>query len=363
MIVVNARSGDGKATRFRLAERAEGMGTQVRLTSADHDAASLARLALQEGAEVLGVAGGDGTVAAVAAVAADADRPLVVVPAGTRNHFARDLGLDIRDPVRALSALCDGEPARVDLGLAGPRVFINNVSLGAYADALLEPGYREAKARVLASVTPGYLTGQHWVEACVDTPQGTIDSPQVVLVSNNPYHLATPRYLGRRFALTTGMLGGIVLRRPPDTPPDLLRHLRRDLRRQGDSGRAGEPVVTWTAAGITVHSGTPHLHAGIDGEPVVLPLPVTCQVRPGGLRVLLPRNRPGIPREPAPARPGTRRTGIAPARPAPDDPKGLRERRLPATGRPGQPGYRYDPGPHHRSLVGICSGADVTPRG
>ncbi|GGM23289.1 hypothetical protein GCM10010129_79600 [Streptomyces fumigatiscleroticus] len=145
----------------------------------------------------------------------------------------------------------------------------------------------------------------------MDTPKGTIESPQVVLVSNNPYHLATPRYLGRRFSLTTGMLGCIVLRRPPGTPPDLLRRLRR----QGDPGRAGEPVVTWTAAGITVHGGTPHLHAGIDGEPATLPLPVTCQIRPGGLRVLLPKSRPGTPREPAPARPGTRRTGAAAARP------------------------------------------------
>ncbi len=316
VIVANPHSGGGKAARSDLINRAEGLGARVWPTTAEHDAALLARRAVGEGTQVLGVAGGDGTVTAVAAVAAAAHRPLLVIPAGTRNHFARDLGLDIRNPVLSLNALDNGILARVDLATAGPHVFVNNVSFGIYADALLEPGYREDKARTFATAAPGYLKGEQWVEADIDTPQGPIRRPQVVLVSNNPYHLATPRYLGRRFSLTTGTLGCIVLRRPPDTPPDLLRRLRRDLRRQGDPGRTGEPVVAWTAADIAVYDGTPHLNAGIDGELVTLPLPVTCRIRPGGLQVLLPRDRPGIPREPAPGRSGTRHTGAASADPA-----------------------------------------------
>src|SRR4029453_11780626 len=92
VLVMNPRSGDAKVTRFGLVERAKDMGVQVSLTTPDHDAASLARLAVADRAEVLGVAGGDGTVSAVAAVAAAAGRPLVVVPGGAGNHFARDLG-------------------------------------------------------------------------------------------------------------------------------------------------------------------------------------------------------------------------------------------------------------------------------
>jgi diacylglycerol kinase family enzyme len=115
-------------------ERAKAAGAQVRLTGPDQDPASLARTAIAEGAGVLGVAGGDGTVSAVAAVAAEAHRPLVVIPAGTRNHFARDLGLDVSDPVSALTALRAGDPALVDLGRVGSRVFVNNVSFGVYAD-------------------------------------------------------------------------------------------------------------------------------------------------------------------------------------------------------------------------------------
>ena len=107
---MNPRSGGGKVARFRLVERAQAAGAQVRLTGPDEDAASLAAAAIAEGATILGVAGGDGTVAAVAAVAAEARRPLVVIPAGTRNHFARDLGLNIRNPAVGGDRAAHGRP-------------------------------------------------------------------------------------------------------------------------------------------------------------------------------------------------------------------------------------------------------------
>ena len=296
VVVMNPRSGDGKVDRFRLIERVRAAGAEVRLTGPDHEPASLAMAAIADGAAVLGVAGGDGTVSAVAAVAAEAQRPLVVIPAGTRNHFARDLGLDLTDPASALAALRTGDAAPVDLGRVGSRVFVNNVSFGAYAEALLTPGYREAKARTFAAVAPGYLDGQQSVHATVDTPEGPVDSPQVVLVSNNPYHVSTLRHLGRRFALDTGQLGGIVLKRPAGAPPpDVLPRLRRELRRQGRAGPPGEGVVTWTATRITLHGEVGQLAAGIDGEAVLLDLPIVCEIRPGALQVLLPRQRPGIP--------------------------------------------------------------------
>ena len=295
VVVMNPRSGGGKVARFRLVARARAAGTQVRLTGPDQDAASLAAAAIAEGATMLGAAGGDGTVAAVAAVAAEARRPLVVIPAGTRNHFARDLGLNIRNPAAAIAALRAGDPALVDLGRVGSRVFVNNVSFGAYADALLTPGYREAKARTFAEVAPGYLDGQQCVNATVDTPHGPVDLPQVVLISNNPYHTST-RYLGRRFALDTGQLGGIVLKRPAGAPPpDLLPRVRRDLRRQGRAGPPGEGIITWTATRITLHGTAAQLPAGIDGEAVLLDLPIVCEIRPRALQVLLPARRPGIP--------------------------------------------------------------------
>ncbi|SDM32768.1 diacylglycerol/lipid kinase family protein [Allokutzneria albata] len=296
VIVANTHSGGGKLRRFRLIERAERLGAQIRVIGEGQSASSLARAAVEQGAEVLGVAGGDGTVSAVAAVAAATDHPLLVIPAGTRNHFARDLGLDIRNPGRALPALLEAESARVDLGVAGSRIFVNNVSFGIYAEALLEPRYREAKARTLVSLAPGYIGGQRWVEAIVDAPQEAIECPQVVLVSNNPYQLSPPRHLGRRFALATGLLGALVIKRPPEppAPPDLLPRLRRALLRQASAGLPETGVVTWSAPQVVLHGSAPGLPAGIDGEPVELSLPVRCEIRPGALRVLLPKRWPGM---------------------------------------------------------------------
>ena len=298
VVVMNPRSGGGKVARFRLVERAQLHGAQVVLTDVGDDPAILARRAVDDGAELLGVAGGDGTVSAVAAVAAEADLPLVVVPAGTRNHFARDLGLDIKDPACSLEALHGGEAVRIDLGSVDGRPFVNNVSFGLYADALLAPHYREAKALGLASVAGPYVQGRQWVDATVETPEGTIARPQVVLISNNAYHIATPRHLGRRFTLDGGALGMIVLKRSAGTPPEPLPRLIRELAERGATGPEGEGIVTWSTARITLDGDAPDLAAGVDGEAVRLRLPVTCEVRPHVLRVLLPRQRPGIPPEP-----------------------------------------------------------------
>ena len=257
VVLMNPRSGGGKVRRFGLIERAEQIGAQVRVTGPGRDAASLARAAVEQGAEVLGVAGGDGTVSAVAAVAVETGRPLVGVPVGTRNHFARDLGLDLRNPARALAALHDAEPVRVDVGVVGARVFINNVSFGVYAEALLDPGYRAAKARTLASIAPRYLEGQHRVEASVDTPADTVEFPQVVLVSNNPYHLSSLRCLGWRFTLGAGVLGAVVIKRPaapggrasgPAQSPAATRQCDRGrghqlVRAPGRAARPGRPAT------------------------------------------------------------------------------------------------------------------------
>jgi diacylglycerol kinase family enzyme len=307
VVLMNPRSGGGKVGHFALVERARRLGARVSLLVNGQDAGALARRAVDDGADVLGVAGGDGTVSTVAAVAAQANLPLVVVPAGTRNHFARDLGLDIRNPASALDALRDGELVRVDLGRVEDRTFVNNVSFGVYADALLDPHYREAKARAMASVAGPYVAGRQWVEARVDTPAGTVERPQVVLLSNNPYHIATPRYLGRRFMLDRGVLGGIVLKRSAGSPPEPLPRLLRTLAEQGAAGRAGDDVITWSATHVTLNGAAEDVAAGVDGEAVRLPLPLTCEILPRALQVLLPRHRPGVPREPAVPRPPRRR--------------------------------------------------------
>lgn len=148
-IVMNPHSGGGKVGRFRLKEKAEALGAEVFvLGDCDVDVAAVARDAVSRGADLLGVAGGDGTQALVAGVAADLGVPFMVISAGTRNHFALDLGLDREDPSTCLAALGDDAvEQRVDLGSVAGRTFVNNASFGAYAAVVQSPAYRNDKTR------------------------------------------------------------------------------------------------------------------------------------------------------------------------------------------------------------------------
>ena len=132
----------------------------------------------------------------------------------------------------------------------------------------------------------------------VDTPADTVEFPQVVLVSNNPYHLSSLRCLGWRFTLGAGVLGAVVIKRPaaPPPPADVLPALRRALRQQGSA--TGDGVISWSAPQVVLRGPAGRLPAGIDGEPEVLELPVSCEIRPGALRLLLPTARPGVPENP-----------------------------------------------------------------
>ena len=139
--------GGGKVVRFDLKSKAEALGAKVALLDGPGyvDVAGLVRDAVADGADLLGVAGGDGTQALVAGIAAEHDIPLLVISAGTRNHFALDLGLDRDDPSTCLDALTDGEEVRVDLGHDRRRPFVNNASFGAYAEIVQSPEYRDNK--------------------------------------------------------------------------------------------------------------------------------------------------------------------------------------------------------------------------
>jgi hypothetical protein len=147
-LIMNPRSGGGKVVRFCLKDKAEALGAEVALLEGPGtvDVGELARRAVADGADLLGVAGGDGTQALVAAIAAEHDVPLLVISAGTRNHFALDLGLDREDLSRCLDALRDGVELRVDLGFIGERPFVNNASFGAMP--------RWCRARPTATTSP-----------------------------------------------------------------------------------------------------------------------------------------------------------------------------------------------------------------
>ncbi|MEU9132860.1 diacylglycerol kinase family protein [Kitasatospora sp. NPDC048540] len=288
VLIMNPKSGGGKVSRFGLVEKAETLGARVVLldTTVKTDVAALARQAVADGADLLGVAGGDGTQALVAEVAAEHDLPFLVVSAGTRNHFAMDLGLDREDPARCLDALTDGEELRVDLGVVGGRTFVNTASFGVYADIVQRPEYRDAKAGTALNALPDLLLGYtgHALDAAMDEMR--LESQQALLVSNNPYAAPEPMAAGgRRIRLDLGVLGvfGIRVNNAAQAAEVALRGARA----------AGLQVLT--SRRILVGSDAERIPVAVDGEALTMPAPVTCTIRPGALRVLVPRHRPGAP--------------------------------------------------------------------
>lgn len=286
VLIMNVKSGGGKVVKHNLVERAEALGARVVLLGTDEghtDPVAEARQAVADGADLLGVAGGDGTQALVAAVAAEHDLPFLVVAAGTRNHFAMDLGLDRSDPVLSLDALTHGVELRVDLGDVGGRAFVNTVSFGAYAEIVQSPEYRDAKATTALEHLPDLLQGQAGTTLDVRADDSSIHAPQALLVSNNPYARADPLGGGRRPRLETGLLGVIGVRVEGAAQAAELALL----------GERASGITSLTARRVVVEADRETVPVAVDGEALDLPTPVVCTVRPGALRVRVPRHRPG----------------------------------------------------------------------
>jgi diacylglycerol kinase family enzyme len=283
-LIMNPRSGGGKVARFGLVEKATKLGAEVVVLDSARpmDVTELASQAVVAGADLLGVAGGDGTQALVAGVAARNGLPFMVISAGTRNHFALDLGLDRDDPSTCLDALTDGVELLVDLGFIGDRVFVNNASFGAYAAVVQSPSYRDDKVHTTLEMLPELLTQHTGAHLTVSTADVTIDAPQAVLVSNNPYQGGDPAGLGRRERLDSGSLG--VLGVTVGNAAQAAGMLR---------GRRSRGLTAVTAGAVVVDADAPEIPVGVDGEALLLPTPVTCRIQPSALRVRVPRNRPG----------------------------------------------------------------------
>ncbi|MGH3479626.1 MAG: diacylglycerol/lipid kinase family protein [Nocardioidaceae bacterium] len=273
VLFVNPRSGDGAASRARVGERARERG--IKVVTLDWGGQGLAKHvdeAIDQGADALGMAGGDGSLAVVAAAAAAHGLPFICVPAGTRNHFALDLGVNRHDLAGALDAFTTGVERRIDLAEVNGRVFLNNVSLGIYGEAVRQSAYRDAKVRTLVETAERVLgpTGKTPALRLVDDAGREHAQLAVVLVSNNPYALDRPG-LGSRPTLDSGLLGILVVDTPDSRPP---------------------PGHAWSAPDFEVFAPAP-VHAGIDGEAVMLTAPLRFAIRPAVLRVRISSGHPG----------------------------------------------------------------------
>jgi diacylglycerol kinase family enzyme len=252
-LVVNPRSGRGQDTDD-LRTAAERLGIEAHLLKPGEDPAELARKA--EGP--LGIAGGDGSLARVAAVALERDEPFVVVPSGTFNHFARDAGLERDDPVRALRAF-SGQEKRVDVARVNDRLFLNNVSLGLYAQLVHEQEEADTFPRLRALGM--LLRSPRGLGVTVD---GKPAHARVLVVSNNAYKLDVLS-LGERDRLDEGALQLSVAH--------------------------GWLPSTWeqtSGSEFVVDARAGRLEAAVDGEPETLETPLEFRIEPGALRLLVP---------------------------------------------------------------------------
>jgi diacylglycerol kinase family enzyme len=277
VLFYNPKSGGGKAERFHLAEEARARGIEPVELKLGIDLEQLVRGAVAAGADALAMAGGDGSQAVVAMVAAERDLPYACIPAGTRNHFALDLGVDRDDDVGALDAFVGGRERRVDLAEVNGRVFVNNVSIGLYAEAVQREGYREAKLRTILDTLPEVLGPEgkgldlRWTDP--GGPQHS--SGAVILVSNNRYRLGRVVGSGTRPRIDDGLLGIAVASAPAAG--------RRLLQR---------PWREWSTPAFEVDADGP-IAAGIDGEAVTLDAPLRFRILPAALRVRIAAAHPG----------------------------------------------------------------------
>jgi diacylglycerol kinase family enzyme len=256
-LLVNPRAGSDRPSTDELVQAARERGVETHVMREGEDAAELARAA---DAPVLGIAGGDGSLGAVAAVALERELPFVCVPFGTYNHFAWDAGIDRDDPLGALDAF-GGEERRVDVGrLSDGRVFLNNVSFGLYAALVAEEDRVGSRLRALLRRV---ARGGH-VYLRLD---GELVTARIVVVGNNVYRLH-PLEVGQRERLDQGVLH--------------LGIARGLLPRSWEERRARR---------FAVDADAPSLEAAVDGEPVRVRTPLELAVEPRALRLLVPERR------------------------------------------------------------------------
>ncbi|MGE5636484.1 MAG: diacylglycerol/lipid kinase family protein [Nocardioidaceae bacterium] len=280
ILIFNPRSGGGKAERFALPREARARGIEPIELEPGGDLEALVRDAVERGADALAMAGGDGSQAIVAAVASERGLPYACVPAGTRNHFALDLGVDRDDVVGALDAFVDGGEREVDLAEVNGRVFVNNVSLGLYAEAVQRAGYRDAKLRTLLDTVPDVLGADgRELDLGWRGPGGREHhAGAAILVSNNRYRLGRAVGSGTRPRIDDGLLGVTVVGAPSG---------------RGDRGRLPQrPWREWSAPTFEVDADRP-VPAGVDGEALRLEPPLRFRIRPRALRVRIARGHPG----------------------------------------------------------------------
>jgi diacylglycerol kinase family enzyme len=284
VLICNPWSGGGKVKRFGLVALAEELGVEVVMLDHGLDLEQLARDAVARGADCLGMAGGDGSQALVASIAIEHDLPFVVVSAGTRNHFALDLGIDRDDPRRSMYAFRDAVERRIDYGCVGGRLFVNNVSLGVYATIVQQDGYRDAKAETTRELLPELLgRAEEPFDLQFTEPDGAeVDGAFLIQISNNPYVLGATLDASQRRRLDSGTLGVVAVTAATGAEAAAVVALGTLGQR-----RRSRSWHEFTVGRFEVRSRSGKAFAGVDGEALELDTPLEFTIHPRGLRLLV----------------------------------------------------------------------------
>jgi diacylglycerol kinase family enzyme len=285
VLICNPWSGGGKVEKFGLVELAAELGIETVLLAKGLDLEQLARDAIARGADCIGMAGGDGSQALVASIAVEHDIPFVCVTAGTRNHFALDLGLDRDDPRKSMYAFRDAVERHIDFATVNGRFFVNNVSLGVYATIVQQEGYRDAKVETTGQLLPELLgqTDEPFDLEFTEPDGNEVDGAFLIQISNNPYVLGASLDVSQRRRIDTGKLGVFAV--------------------TAATGAEAAKLVTLSAIGqrnlspnwhefttdvFEVRSRSGKAYAGVDGEALEMSTPLRCEIHPGGLRLYVP---------------------------------------------------------------------------
>jgi diacylglycerol kinase family enzyme len=289
VLLMNPKSGGGKVEKFGLVEASRARGIEPVVLAPGDDLEQLARDAVARGADVLGMAGGDGSQALVASIAIEHRLPFVCVPAGTRNHLALDLGVDRDDVVGALDAFRDGYERPIDVGRVAGRVFVNNVSLGVYARIVQSDAYRDNKLGTVSEMLPELLgPDAPPFDLSFDLPDGSSNgTADLMLVSNNQYRLERIGGFGSRPRLDGGRLSIVVVTvRSGAELAELLAC------QSAGRLRSYRGYRDWEATSLEVRSSAP-IEAGVDGEALRFDPPLRFAVEPAALRVRVAPHHPG----------------------------------------------------------------------
>jgi len=278
--------GEKEAGEIRSALAAVGMTARVELLSGG-EIVERSKIAVEHGADLLVVGGGDGSVSAAAGVLAGTGTRLGIIPLGTLNHFARDLGIP-SNPLEAAALISNGETRRVDVAEVNGRVFVNNSAIGLYPLMVIDRdlqrrrlGRSKRLAMLVASARTLARFNHYRLTLTVNEEKARVDTP-LLFVGNNDYRIDL-RAPGRRESLEDGRLSVFVMRKK--TRRGLVAASVRAL---FNRTRPDDMVRLEDVERLLVKTRRSHLVISIDGEVETVNPPLDYRVRKGALKVIAP---------------------------------------------------------------------------